>query len=550
MRPWGAWAALVLLGACGSPAPSDDVDSSVGCTQSSDCPAGQVCYADGCGEAMDFAVRVTPHTGDFVAQDFNPVSVAMSRMDLSLQDPGILEGTLTTRSRDHVAAFQQKFEIERSWRSVAIPGLGAGPPIVTTFTNGDRTGHYTLAVSPGIWRIRATPAAPDRLLDGETSAAPVLPPVLSERAVSSGGVVDPQLVLPGEPLNEIQGLPTLSAGAPWPARSKALLRYQAFDPTSGIPVSQPALFLATSVFHVFTAKTPGLLLRAGADLTSSAGAAALRKEWRADDQGAFPPFELGDWSSFVTVSGTVQAIDGVAVAGADVRAEGRVRGGGICTATAKTDLNGHFVLSVLPSDPGDGARPPATYAVVVRPPSRSASATARVSVAIGSQATTLPAIACPPKVALSGRLLGPGPSGKAVPLADVRMVIEPLPSAGKETPNAGDVTTKLDGFWSVSVEPGSYRVTAMPSPGRLLPWGITDVTITESTALPDMSLPEAREIAGSVAYRNRDGTATPVVTATVTIYRASSAAQPAPVKLAEVLTNSRGYFKVVLPKTP
>ncbi|MGC4114079.1 MAG: hypothetical protein QM765_05355 [Myxococcales bacterium] len=545
---------LFLGLACAAEAPGPEFKT---CHSNADCPSGEICYLDGCGSSSDFAVRVTPNSSDYVVQDFNPVTVAMSQMDLTVSNPGIIEGDLKVRTATGIDNFKDGFTIQATGRSSIIPGLTFSQPVVHTVAKN--SSRFSFALPPGSWQVRAIPTPPLAMPSGETPAVPLIPPVFVEKAVGSGDVVDPALVLAGDGLNEVQGRLLVAQGVPWPDETPVFFRFQALDPVSLVPLSQPAVFLTSSTFHVFTASTTGpLLLRVSPDpQLNSSGALLPTKEFLADEStGSFGPFEMGDWGSPVEVQGTVAEKDpsstpetpvaGPSIAYADIRAEGTVKGGGKFAAASKTDADGKFTLKLLPSAPGS------KYLVSVSPRygSTFASTTYSLFVEASQKPVALPAaILCPAKAVLTGRVLAPIVDGQdPMPLGGVPILVDGNPSSATPgTSTLRDVITNADGTFKALVEPGAYQVVAAPASD--FPWSAQSVTTTGADAvIPDFVLESGRLVSGTLSYRNLDGSQTAVGGATVSIFRSPTSSLVAPLKIYEALSDSTGRFKVILPK--
>ncbi len=553
---------LFFLGAaCAALEPTDPEPP---CRSNADCAAGDICYLDGCGSASEFAVRVTPNSPDYVVQDFNPVSVAMSQMDLALSDPGIVEGDLKVRTAAGISNFADGFAVKAVGRSSIIPGMTFSQPVSHAVAkNGSR---FSFALPPGVWQLRATPTPPPAMPNGETPPdQQLIPPVFVEKAVGSGEIVDPGLVLAGDGLNEVQGRLVVAQGVPWSEESPVFFRFQALDPVSLAPLSQPTVFLTSSTFHVFTATRSGpLMLRVTPDpLLNTSAPLIPTKDFLADEAtGAFGPFEMGDWGAAVEVRGRVAEKDpsstpadpvaGAPIAFADLRAEGKVRGGGSFTAAAKTDAEGRFTLRLLPSDPGDSGKA-STYTITISPRYGSTSARTVYSLFVepSDEPVELPApILCPPKPVLAGRVLAPRFDGEdPVPLGGVPIYVDGNPaSASPGASSLRNVVTDADGTFTALVEPGSYQVVA--APGSDFAWSAQSVVTSGNTTLPDFVLEQGRVVSGSLIYRNKDSSETPVGGATVSVFRSPTSSLLPPLKIYEALTDSSGRFKVVLPKAP
>jgi hypothetical protein len=277
------------------------------------------------------------------------------------------------------------------------------------------------------------------------------------------------------------------------------------------------------------------------------------KDFRSDDTGAFGPFEMGDFGfgGGVEVGITVLDPAGSPIANADVHAEGKVVGGGTLSANGKSDASGRLTLRLLPSDPGDAVNAGAKYKITVFPTFDSENASAVYSLVVGSQAQTL-SVTCPRKVTLFGRVMAPPVGGgDTAPLASVPVLVEGNPAAADPGRSLiKGLTTGVDGIYSAQVEPGSYRVTAMPAGDRPLPWATQLVSATGATQAPDLVLADAREVNGTLVYHKASGQTVSVAGATITVYRTPVSSLVQPIKLFEALTDSNGQFKAVLPRAP
>lgn len=526
-------AAAHLIACASAPAPSQPPCNSV----DKPCPTGQACFEDGCGNALEFAVRVAPNSPAYVVQDFNPVSVATSVVDIALGDPGHITGSLQIWRAGEAAAYfasmsdaTTAFGILARGRSSSIPNLAFDDPVGTTVRSG---ASYQLTVPPGVWTVRATPANLD------------IPTSFAEVTVASGSSVDPGLILPGESeadLLKIAGTLQRAPANPWPAEGGPLYRFQALDPATGTSLSQPVTFRAGSPFKVWARKAVGkIALRATP--APSETAPLPSRDFMSDSNGEFPAFELGDFGEPFLVQGKVEDGAGNAIAAARVEISGAVQGGlGSLTATANTGSDGTFAVWLLKSDPTQ-----AGYRITARPPFDSAFATGTALAKVLASGPLEVSILCPKKALLSGTVtLADGSAA-----ADVALLIEGNPASS--APGASVITwlrTDASGAFTAPVEPGGYRVVAMPSASRKLPWGSRRVQVDGATSVA-LALSDPREVAGTVAAR-AGGTATPLPNASVVFYRSDTSSPSEhsyPIKLYETITDAQGQFRVYLPKS-
>jgi hypothetical protein len=146
-------------------------------------------------------------------------------------------------------------------------------------------------------------------------------------------------------------------------------------------------------------------------------------------------------------------------------------------------------------------------------------------------------------------VVGPLADGSTGPLHGVPVSLDGNPASsdpGKSSVH--DLATAVDGSWSTLVEPGSYRVLAAPTSD--LPWTALNVNVYSPTVMPDLAVSAGRKVAGTLVYRNQDGTLDGIAGATVIVYRAPTSSVLQPMQLYQAVTDPTGSFTVVLPKAP
>jgi hypothetical protein len=545
--PFAALAAgaLACSSSRGAQAPCNSVDKL--------CQDGEVCFEDGCGPALVFAVRVSPNTPGYVVQDFNPVSVATSVVDLTLGDSGDLSGTLKImrngQSSDYVAdplRPTSAVAILARGHSSSIPGLAFDDPASAVVREGS---EFSLIVPPrGLWSVSAIP------IDVTIPAALAVARV-AERGISSQGNAKPVVVtLPGEPgpgllnpdLLKISGVLQRAAGHPFPAGAEPLYRLQALG-GDGAALSQQISARAGSEFVVWAQNASGaVVLRATPDPAETAPLPS-RDFTRTD--GKFGAFELGDFGDAVKVRGRIQDSSGAGIPFAKVELTGVVQGG-LSTFRALAhaggnpdgtgaDAVGAFEVLLLPPDPKGG------YTATATPPADSRFAAQKSPVDVASASGIV--VVCPEKVLLSGTVV----ASAGDPASGIPLLIEGYPVSGAPGPTTVRIRTDSGGAFSARVETGGYRVVAMPSLESKMAWGSQRVQVDGPTSVA-LSLPDARQVSGTIQVRQRGGTTRPLPNASVTFYRSDAAApseKSYPIKLWEAITDSQGKFRVNLPKS-
>ena len=529
--------ALGGLQACGdfedSPSPRD-------CDTNADCPNGQICFEDGCGSALDFAVRVTPlNASGHVVQDFNSVSVAKGRVDLALKRAATIEGSVFLKSDsalDEYLALPARadswFVVQARGKSSNIAGLSFEQPLSKMVKEGSK---ITFTVPAGSWDISVTPTDPS------------LPPVYSRTTVAAAQTVDPELVLiTGEGLLKLQSQVVKQPSIAWPAFAPTL-RIQAIDPSRGTPLSQPVVFEAADNFQIHALKLGGpMTLRVGPDASSLVPAPT--KDFLSDASGKFElPLALGDYGDPVELKGKVTDPAGAAIENAEIHLQGQVRGGGSFSVNVRSREGGEFLVKLLPTEKAFGSEPATRYTLTATPPFASPYARAQVRFEV-DLATTLAPVVCGPKALLSGTVLGTIEGKQDQPMADVLIHFEGNPEADNPGLSTGDIHTDFRGRFSVDVEPGAYRIVAKPAPEHQLPWASKRVDSAESPI--EIRLSDPREVTGAIT----DWDGKPVANAIVSFFRISRAtgadSPPAPPAVYETLSDASGLFTAIVPKAP
>jgi hypothetical protein len=132
------------------------------------------------------------------------------------------------------------------------------------------------------------------------------------------------------------------------------------------------------------------------------------------------------------------------------------------------------------------------------------------------------------------------------PVPGIAVRIEPY-NAAKNPGNSAvrNLVTDANGSYFSLLEPGYYRLVAMPPFARKLPWGAKIVQVPETTnAVADITLSLGHRIAGRVHYPDNENTKQ-LAGATVAIYTIN--AENNPTKVYEVLTEKNGEFEAILP---
>lgn len=531
---------LLALGACG-----DGIYQTVklACETDAECVdahgAGFVCFEDGCGSEVEVAVVVAPNSTGLVTQDFNPVDVSGSRMDLRLNEPARIEGVLQIDDDGERTPYSAGFTISAVGRSSNVPGVEFAP-IRQVFQGGD--GRFSLAVSPGVWDLTATAENKE------------IPPAFTQKSAASGLTLDPELLLAGRGSStEFRGEVVRTAENRDLGDANAAFRFQLFDPLRNVALSQSLEFAGSPLTYALTAlRSAGeIVLR----VTPVGGALLPAKDFQSEDgrPDSLGLLELGDFGSPVEVSGKVLDQRGNPIVNALLHFEGKVRGGGTFTADTKTldkEQAGEFSLQLLPNDPELGR-----YRVTVQPPPESPFASTTIEIDVPARAeeaepapVLLGSIACPPKSEIAGIVT----DSSGAPLDGVVVQIEPNTSATEPGTSRVETITAADGNYTALVEPGAYRVVVKPGFQRKLPWASRRVMVSGPTTVPTIALSEARIVDGAVTGPQSIG-GRPIPYANVSVYRVPPARDrrsgATAIKLYDAITDAQGRFQVILPKS-
>ncbi len=552
-----AFTALLLVSAC---APFGAGRAAVACSSNDQCAAGQLCFAEGCGDpGSGIVVEVA---GDGLASQF-------------AQDFTIDDGTLgATHDFDLGAPLQiiGEFQRERTGnpdptnrtfytdpvRLVATGVSSMVPGIARSFeqrVDMPVRGTYEMSVGAGTFSVVALPTDP--------SVPPVTVSGITVRAGLETPAVD--FVFPsvdGAVTVSGQLLKTIDTSVV-PAVQVALqvgnaIDLQAFDPVTRDPLSQrfPVSSGQVGANGNFTIT----LNPAARSLNSVLFVAMPRDATSITPTREFVvptplpatlTLQLGDFGPAVKVSGQAMSVRNEPIANAQVVLEGTVAGGGTFRSrVVSTDANGVFALDTLQ---GQG---PMTLTIV--PPSTSTSAvttsTVRVPASNGPLDGVLP---CDDRVSLTGRLLKP--DGTPAARVAVRAVEQSLSSTALPRPLPLDPVEGLtgdDGSFSLRLDPATWRLDFLPG---TLPLASRLITVDNqvdangsrimSQALPSpVQLAFGRTVSGTVLAQVGGKSGVTVPFASVRFFRVKPVSgQASAILLGTTVADERGAYSITLP---
>lgn len=505
------------------------------CQSDSDCIADQVCFVDGCGDpGKDLAVEVTPstRTGAF-PQDFRIDELKGTQL-LQLFPASTVAGSVTaTSAAGDSAPYAGTVGFLLDGQSDLIPGVTRHFQSSVTL---NAEGNYTVPVGSGTYTLTATP------LDG------TLPPrIFPELSVQPGTDVQVDLALPGpDDLTQVTGtvLPLGITASPTP-----VLSVQAFGP-AGEPLSQAVSVAADGGFSL--------------EIPSESASTSIALKVTPLDPGAVLPsasfpvdsvvlpvtLDLGDFGATLSAQGRVVDSSGRPVAGASVRLQGRVTGGGTFHGAAvRSNDAGEFTLPTLASAPGTD------FTILIIPPPGDSAGLLAEQLPITPGAAALGDFTCPDRLVVKGSLLLPDGITPAVGVAVEAVPLTPLEPGGDLPSDHTVTTTDGSATFTLALDPGIYRLDFEPT--DKLPRLSRFVTVDPDSAtagvitLPDYTLSKGRTVNGHVEIlAATDGSAaTPVPVAHVRFFRLvdDPDGNPSSVLLDQAYADANGNFTVLLP---
>jgi hypothetical protein len=552
--------ALVLaLTACGSPTGVRPLPT---CADDSDCSAGQLCYAEGCGDpGRNVVVEVAGGslTGQ-QARDFAIADGTLTRStDFDLGPPLTVMGEFQ-RERTvqpdptNRAVYAETVVVRATGESVLIPGLRRS--YEARFESPER-GRFQMNLGSGRYALTALPA--------DRSVPPLRVEPVEAREVSTADSVtftfpaaDGAALIAGQLVTALSS--KLIPGQPVPLTASNV-EVQVFDAETREPLSQRfPVSSTTGEFQIAASpevrSRSALLLVAG---PREPGTPVPTKTFRLT--APLPPavvLEYGEFGEPRPVSGRVVDASGHPVVGAQVLLEGQVTGDGTFRSlVAETDAGGKFRLECLAS------RQAGSFTATVAPPKNSRSSYSRITVTVtvrDGEATLNPDV-----LTLEDRLLVRGqvvrPDGAPASGVGLRATVQAQDGAGDSRTlprEPAEAMTDSEGAFELSLDPGLWRFEYYPS--ESLPLASRLVTVRaplddDGKPLPTLTLPtvrlaNGRRVQGTVTGTMGSREAAPVPYAQLRFFRSTSVeGRPSAILLGTATADERGRYEVILPDT-
>lgn len=554
-------AALLSLAGCSTLA----VDNPP-CVSDSDCEAGNICFAEGCGDpGQGVVVEVEGNAlSSFRARDFALTDGSLlATYDFQLGDALALSGQLQRLVQTGVPTDRTSYTEGVVVRAVGTSALLPG--ITRTFeTRFDKPefGFFEMNVGAGEYSLVATPVdlrvppAGAAATIGETSTPSVtfLFPAVDGAPALSGQLVR-KFDASGEPV--LISEPFTIAGTDVPT-----IDLQLFDAANNHPLSQRFPIGGTTGEFAITvspdARTkPRLVLVA---TPREPGVAIPSKRFELTTP--LPPavsLTFGDYGKAGEIVGQIVDRSGGPIAGAHVVVEGTVVGDGTFRSKiVQTNELGEFKVMSLPS------QKEGSFTLSVVPPESSASAYTRRSVTVVATAdgTRLE----PARISLDERLIVKGsvlrPQGTPAAGVSVLATLQgdksslTTPDSQRSLPVEPTLaTTDANGEFQLRLDPGTWRFDYQPSDG--LPAASRLVTVAaqvdekgnelEFQTLSAVQLSSGRRVSGNVSG-TKAGKDVVLPFARVRFFRVTTiGGKPASIPLATTIADETGHYTTVLP---
>lgn len=533
------------------------------CASDDECPTGQLCYAEGCGDpGKNVVVEVSGGslTGLY-ARDFPIADGTLTRStDFDLGQPLTVSGEFQ-RERTEIpnptnrAVYAETVLLRAVGESELIPGITR--TYEARFDSPER-GRFQLSVGAGRFEVTAMPA--DRSVPPlQVSNVVVAPPSTNATVTFAFPAADGAPIIAGQLVKSLSS--TLIPGQPVPL-TMANLEVQLFDALTRQPLSQ-RFPVASTTGEFQVAASPDAVTKTSLILVAGpreVGTAAPTKSFLLSSPlPTAAVLEFGDFGEAKLVRGRVVDRSGAPVAGAQLQLEGLVAGDGTFRSlVAVTDAEGAFSLESLAS------RPASSFTLSIAPPmdSRSAYTHKAVTVTIrdGEAVLEPDVLTLDERLAVRGQVLTP--DGRPAAGVGVRATIQDeaatsLASEARSLPREPALTTTdAEGRFALNLDPGLWRFEYYPT--ESLPLASRLVTVKPRTdelgmALPSLdlqvvTLANGRRVSGAVTGVMGAKAGAPVPYSQLRFFRATWVeGRPSAILLGTAITDERGRYEVVLP---
>lgn len=562
-------AALVLIwsGCSGTTAPRDER-----CESDDQCSAGQLCFAEGCGDpGRNIVVEIEGGELNSQARDFALEAGKLGAVfDFAIGEPFSLSGEFqrersASSNPSDREGYTEPVVVRAVGESMLLPGVLR--IYEERFASPER-GSFDMKVGAGSFMLTAMPG--DRTVPPAVHTVQV--PSMYAALTFVFPAADGAPALSGQLIKRIDN--SLLPPEPVLLEAGSLVDLQLFDVQNNQPLSQRFPVGSTGEFAITV--SPEARNRANLILVAAPrepGAPIPTKRFVLQSQvTSAVALEYGEFGEDAEVSGTILDSMGSPVAGAQVVLEGTVVGDGTFRSKiVETNALGDFKVTSL------GSQSDGSFQLIVVPPrgSRAAYTQRNVTVKVVTAPGKAPvATLSPTTIRLDDRLIAKGmvtqPGGdKPAAGVFVRATLQLEPRAGstdalKALPvEPAESVTGEDGTFELPLDPGVWRFEY--APGGLLP--ISSRLVTVKAVIDDMTglklptqtlspveLSFGRTVSGTVS-----GTVMgvmgkidqPVPYSRLRFFRVTTVeGRHASILLGSAIADERGKYQVVLPTVP
>lgn len=517
------------------------------CVTNDECGAGNVCFAEGCGDPVrGLVIEVAGNgIGDQFTQDFAIDDGALgATQNLEFGEPLHVIGEF---QRDRF--YSDPVRLLAIGKSEVLPGVSR---VFEARIDQPLRGTYQFDLGAGKYRVTALPA--------DVSVPPVTITDVTVRAGFSPAVVnfafptvDQAITLSGRLLKKVDKTQTPAIEVPLTAEGTAM-DLQAFDPVTGDPLSQRfpvSSGQAGSNGNFSITINPRARDLKSVLLTATPHSGTLplptKKFMVPTPLPTALTLELGDFGEPMSVSGRAVDPNGVPIANAAIVLEGSVGGGGTFRSKLETsDADGRFSVQTLPAA--------TTFMLTVIPPPESGAAATMLPVGTPGGPLSPSLIACDPRVTLTGQVLTPegAPAGNVA----VRAIEQSTGSTRPLALNSSEVMTDAAGLFAIRLDPSTWRLEfssgTLPMASRLVvvtpPQIVNGIKeMTQSLAAP-IQLASARLVRGVVTGTNAKQVSAPIPFATLRFFKVSTDQVPTAILLGTAIADQNGQYTINLPR--
>jgi hypothetical protein len=551
-------AALALAG-CAA-APNTQV---VACTSDAECGAGQLCFAEGCGDpGKGIVVELGGDpVGGLYARDVPIADGTLGKdRNFDLGSPLLVTGEFQREKSGNIDPTNRTFYNEpvvlrAIGQSELIPGISR--VFEQRFDRPER-GRYTMNVGAGKFRLTAWPVDPS-VPPASSDNVAVEPMMNAPDVTFAFPAVEGAVTLSGRLIKRLDATQVPNVEI---ALTQTTMDLQAFDPSTKEALSQrfPVSSTAGSSQGDFTItlgprakELPAVLL-----VASPRDASSLPTPTKSFlIEAPFPnavTLELGDFGDAVPLKGQVIDHAGQPVADAQVLLQGVVAGGGTYRSrVVMTDATGTWKVTTLVNAPDQA------LSLIVIPPPMSDSAVTRVAVKFDPVTGQLDksTVTCDQRLTVSGLVVTPeGEPARNVGVRALEHVANIDSGAERPFPlDPVEVLTDDAGAFTLKLDPATWRFEFVSSD---LPLASRLVTVRSQTdangelvnqvALPTVSLAKGRTVSGVVTGTVSLTANAPVPYTTLRFFRVTAVeGRASAILLGSTVADDKGHYTVVLP---